>query len=261
MLSETRKPMPPYILIVDDEVHCVGTLRSMLEKKYGDQIARIESCNNVRDARESIRAKEPDLVFLDVEMPRESGFDLLKTYDSISFDVIFTTAHEHYAIKAIKFNALDYLLKPFSMQELDNSMSRFWEKRNSNSSTESANIDVFLHNLKLDSNSQRKIALPTMEGLIFVPLEEIIRCEASDNYTKFFFTNGSTQLICKTLKAIEYLVEDMNFIRVHHSQLINLQHVSSYVRGQGGFVKMMDGSQVEISRRKKAEFIKRTTGI
>lgn len=261
MLPETINSQLPYILIVDDEIHCVGTLKSMLEKKYGNGISLIESCNNVKEARESIKLRKPDLLFLDVEMPRETGFDLLKSFNQIDFDVIFTTAHEHYAIKAIKFNALDYLLKPFSMQELENSMARFWDKRKNNALEEGPKMDIFLNNLKMQVTTQRKIALPTMEGLIFIPVEEIIRCEASDNYTRFYFMDGTKEVVCKTLKAIEYLLEDMNFLRVHHSHLINLQHVTSYIRGQGGFVKMCDGALVEISRRKKAEFIKRTTDI
>lgn len=250
----------PYILIVDDEIHCVDILKSMLEKNYENEVSEIVSCNSVKDAKECINQRKPDLVFLDVEMPRQTGFDLLKSYEQIDFDVIFTTAHEHYAIKAIKFNALDYLLKPFSMEDLEKSMARFWGNRKNNAPTQGPMMDMFLANLKQQTNSQKKIALPTPDGLRFVPIQDIIRFAAEDNYSQVYFTDRTNQVISRTLKEFEYLLEDMNFMRVHYAHLINLQHVASYKRGIGGYVTMSDGASVEVSKRKKPIFLTKITG-
>jgi two-component system LytT family response regulator len=203
---------------------------------------------------------EPELVFLDVEMPHQNGFDLLKSLEQISFDVVFTTAYEHYAIKAIKFNALDYLLKPFSMKELEAAVQKYIHKRNAAYPTDYA-LEGFLSNLRQPASLPKKIALPTLRGLIFTPVEQIIRCEAKDNYSKVYLVDGSAHLVSKTLKEFEYLLEDMQFFRVHYSHLINLQHICRYIQGNGGHVLMSDGSTIEVSRRRKSEFLKRTSQL
>ncbi len=261
MFSEIEKPSQVHeVLIVDDEPHCIDTLKTMLQLQFPGYL-KVSSCKGVQQALKHIAAHEPDLIFLDVEMPHQNGFDLLKSLRRIPFDVVFTTAYEHYAIKAIKFNALDYLLKPFSMQDLEKAVERFREKRSHKRVSTDPALDAFLYNLQMPTFSRKKISLPTMEGLIFVPVEEIIRCESSGNYTKIYFTQGPPQVISRSLKEFEYLLDDMGFFRVHHSHLVNLQHVSRYIQGEGGFVKMTDGSMVEISRRKKAEFLKKAATL
>lgn len=247
----------PRIIIIDDEVHCIDTLCSMLKRKYGDQLTDIRSSSSVTEARELIIQSKPELVFLDVEMPHQTGFDLLKSFDHIDFDVIFTTAYENYAINAIKFNALDYLLKPFGMDDLEKSMEKFWSKRDSTSPISDPKMNVFLSNLKLQT-AQKKISLPTSGELIFVPLEEIIRCEANDDQSVVYFTDGSNRLVSRKLKEFEYMLEDMNFLRVNYDHLINLQHISALARGQS-LITMSDGSQVEISKRKREEILKKLT--
>lgn len=259
--EKTLRNAHPYILIVDDEIHCVDILQSMLEKTYGDEISEIASCNTVEEAKKSIREKEPDLVFLDVEMPGQTGFDLLKSYEYINFDVIFTTAHEHYAIKAFQFNALDYLLKPFSILDLEKSMERFWENQKKTKPSNSQVMEMFLANIKQQAYTQKKIALPTSEGLRFVAVKDIVRCDAKSNYSMVYFTDGTHQLISKTLKEFGYLLEDMNFLRIHYSHLINLHYVTSYTRGQGGYVTMRDGTMIEVSKRKKALFLERASKL
>ena len=247
----------PVILIVDDEQHCIDTLLSMLRRKYPDW-DKIKYCHNVKEARGHIAQCEPDLLFLDVEMPYQNGFQLLKSYKEVSFDVIFTTAYEHYALKAIKFNALDYLLKPFSMKDLENSVEKFLEKRRTTPKKSNPALQSFISNMQQTS---KKIALPTAQGLIFIPLETIIRCEAKDNYSKIYLTDGTAHVISKTLKEFEYLLEEMNFCRVHYSHLINLQHVKKYIQGNGGVVLMSDGSSIDVSRRRKPEFLKKSVEL
>lgn len=243
----------PAILIVDDEQHCIDTLLSMLHRKYPDW-DKISYCHNVQEAKKMIAQSEPDLIFLDVEMPYENGFQLLKSYKNVSFEVIFTTAYEHYALKAIKFNALDYLLKPYSLKDLENAVEKFLEKRKNMADKSNPALQSFIANMQQNA---KKIALPTAQGLIFIPLENIVRCEAKDNYSKIFLMDGATYVVSKTLKDFEYLLEDMNFCRVHYSHLINLQHVKKYIQGSGGMVLMSDGSSIDVSRRRKPEFLKK----
>lgn len=243
-------------IIVDDEQHCIDALRAMLQKKC-PEVAVLAGVNSVKEARQLIDEMQPDLVFLDVEMPHQNGFELLKQYDKLTFDVIFTTAYEQYALKAIKFNALDYLLKPFSVQELQEALRKFHERRSQKPDTAIAPLEVFLQNMKTLQQTNKKIALPTINGLVFMPVQNIVRCESTGNYTKIFFTDKKQLLVSKPLKEFEELLTEVDFFRVHNSHLINLQQMESYLQGEGGFALMSDGTQVEVSRRRKAEFLKK----
>jgi two-component system LytT family response regulator len=244
-------------IIVDDEQHCIDALQAMLQKKC-PEVTVLAGVNSVEDARRVIDELQPDLVFLDVEMPHQNGFELLKGYDRIFFDVIFTTAYEQYALKAIKFNALDYLLKPFSVQDLQEALRKFQERRLGKAADPSiAPLEVFLQNMKTMQQTNRKIALPTINGLVFMPVQNIVRCESTGNYTKLFFTDRKQLLVSKPLKEFEELLTDVDFFRVHNSHLINLQQMESYIQGEGGFALMSDGTQVEVSRRRKADFLKK----
>lgn len=243
-------------IIVDDELHCIDALRAMLQKKC-PEVTVLAGVNSVKEARQLIDELQPDLVFLDVEMPHQNGFELLKQYDKITFDVIFTTAYEQYALKAIKFNALDYLLKPFSVQELQEALRKFHERRSQKQDATIAPLEVFLQNMKTLQQTNKKIALPTINGLVFMPVQNIVRCESTGNYTKIFFTDKKQLLVSKPLKEFEELLTDVDFFRVHNSHLINLQQMESYLQGEGGFALMSDGTQVEVSRRRKAEFLKK----
>ncbi|RAJ83227.1 two-component system LytT family response regulator [Chitinophaga dinghuensis] len=244
-------------IIVDDEQHCIDALQTMLLKKCpGVQV--IGAANSVREGRELIDELQPDLVFLDVEMPHQNGFELLRQYEKVTFDVIFTTAYEQYALKAIKFNALDYLLKPFSVKELQDALEKFREKQLNTSKDQSVSpLEVFLQNMKTLQQTHKKIALPTINGLVFMPVQNIVRCESTGNYTKIFFTDKKNLMVSRPLKEFEELLTDVDFFRVHNSHLINLQQMQSYIQGEGGFALMSDGTQVEVSRRRKAEFLKK----
>lgn len=245
-------------LIVDDEQHCIEALQTMLQKKCPG-VTVVAGARSVKEARTLVEELQPDLVFLDVEMPHQNGFELLKLFDKINFDVIFTTAYEQYALKAIKFNALDYLLKPFSIKELQDAVEKFREKRSGSlpRETNDSPLEVFLQNMKTLQQNHKKIALPTINGLVFMPVQNIVRCESTGNYTKIFFTDKKHLMVSKPLKEFEELLTDINFFRIHNSHLINLQQMQSYIQGEGGFALMSDGTQVEVSRRRKAEFLKK----
>lgn len=243
-------------IIVDDEQHCIEALHTMLTKKCPD-VTVLAGVKSVQEARGIIDELRPDLVFLDVEMPHQNGFELLKQYDRIPFDVIFTTAYEQYALKAIKFNALDYLLKPFSIQELQDALSKFQERRTNKPEPGMAPLEMFLQNMKTLQQTNKKIALPTINGLVFMPVQQIVRCESTGNYTRIFFTDRKQLLVSKPLKEFEELLTDVDFFRVHNSHLINLQQMDSYIQGEGGFALMSDGTQVEVSRRRKADFLRK----
>ncbi|MBP1652982.1 MAG: two component transcriptional regulator, LytTR family [Bacteroidetes bacterium] len=244
-------------IIVDDEQHCIDALHTMLAKKC-PEVTVLGGVNSVKAAKELIDEVHPDVVFLDVEMPHQNGFELLKLFDRINFDIIFTTAYEQYALKAIKFNALDYLLKPFSVKELQDAVQKCISRRGvQQPEPGNSPLDVFLQNMKTLHQTHKKIALPTINGLVFMPVQNIVRCESTGNYTRIFFTDKKNLMVSRPLKEFEELLTDVDFFRVHNSHLINLQQMQSYIQGEGGFALMSDGTQVEVSRRRKADFLKK----
>ncbi|WPQ62518.1 LytTR family DNA-binding domain-containing protein [Chitinophaga sancti] len=244
-------------IIVDDEQHCIDALQTMLAKKC-PEVTVLGGVNSVKAAKELIDEVHPDVVFLDVEMPHQNGFELLKLFDKINFDIIFTTAYEQYALKAIKFNALDYLLKPFSVKELQDAVHKCISRKSMQQSEPgNSPLDVFLQNMKTLHQTHKKIALPTLNGLVFMPVQNIVRCESTGNYTRIFFTDKKNLMVSRPLKEFEELLTDVDFFRVHNSHLINLQQMQSYIQGEGGFALMSDGTQVEVSRRRKADFLKK----
>ncbi len=239
-------------LIVDDEKNSRETLANLLTE-YCPEVEITGMADAAASAREAIHEQHPDLVFLDVEMPKGSGFDLLESLESINFEIIFTTAYDQYAIRAIKVAALDYLLKPINIRELKNAVAKAVEKLKEKPAANG--VDVLLNNIKNKNNKLDRIALPTTDGLIFIRINEIIRCEASDYYTYFFLTDRQKILVSKTLKEYDELLSANDFLRVHHSHLINLNQVRQYFRDGGGYLQMTDGSKVEISRRRKDAFL------
>ena len=241
-------------IIVDDEKKFSDSLIKMISELFPDKLKIVANCKNVKDAVHAIKIHRPDLVFLDVEMPPGNGFQVLEQVADKNFEVIFTTAYDQYAVKAIKFSALDFLLKPFGADDLSSALRRYEEKILKEKTQKQ--YEVLLHNLKNVSDPARKIALPTLNGFNVVSLSEIVRCQADNNYTDFFFTNKTKNTISKPLKDFEELFEEHRFFRVHQSHLVNLHHVLNYTKGEGGMVKMIDGSEIEVSRRKKEEFLK-----
>jgi two-component system LytT family response regulator len=240
-------------IIVDDEVHCVEMLAWQLEK-YCPQVQVIATCPSGMEGIAAIREKKPDLVFLDIEMPRMNGFEMLQALPKIDFDIIFTTAYDQFAIRAIKFSALDYLLKPIDKDELRASLDKIKENPNQLISTQQLNM--LLSNLHQVHNGLQKIALPTLEGYEMVMSEHIVRCESDSNYTLIYLKNNSKTIVSKTLKEVEELLEGHHFFRVHHSHLINLNEIKKYVKGDGGYLVMSDNSTVSVSRSKKDALLK-----
>ncbi|OYU97222.1 MAG: DNA-binding response regulator [Bacteroidetes bacterium B1(2017)] len=242
-------------IIVEDELRGRNALKAMLSAI--PQISLIGEASNVDEAISIISETYPDLVLLDIEMPFKNGFDLLAALPERTFDVIFTTAYDSYAIKAIKFSAIDYLLKPIDQDELLIAIEKTAEKRKKIKHKPQLQINNLLDNLKTTNKQNFKLSLPTSEGSLFIPIEEIIRCESDANYTWFYVkTETKPILVSKTLKDYEELLTDYGFCRVHHSHLVNLKFIAKYIKGEGGMVVMMDGAEVEVSRRKREVFQK-----
>jgi two-component system LytT family response regulator len=243
-------------IIVDDEEKSRVTLTNLITKHCPD-ISVVDLCESVADAVKSIAKNKPDLVFLDIEMPFENGFTLFEKIKNPDFNVIFTTAYDQYAIKAIKYSALDYLLKPVDVDDLKIAVEKCSEKKK-NSGSRSDDYEMLLSALKL-KNKSAKIAVPTFDGLQMISANEIVKCVADESYTHITLTNGTKLVVSRILKEFEDLLSDFNFFRVHNSSLINLTHVKKYIKGEGGYVVMSDDETVEVSRRKKNELMQRLT--
>jgi two-component system, LytTR family, response regulator len=242
-------------IIVEDELGGRNALKAIL--KQFPEVLLVGEASNAEEARVLIAELKPDLLLLDIEMPFKNGFELLSEIPDRTFDVIFTTAYDSYAIRAIKFSAIDYLLKPVDPEELQMALERVLEKKNHNSYQPQLQIENLLDNLKSIHKQNFKLSLPTAEGTLFIPIEEIMRCESDANYTRFFFKDGTKPVVVsKTLKEFEELLSDYGFCRIHNSHMINLKFIRRYIRGEGGTVVMLDGTEVEVSRRKKEIFQK-----
>jgi two-component system, LytTR family, response regulator len=241
-------------IIIEDEETSRIILTDMLQE-HSDNIEVVAVCKNNPEAKHAIEHLHPDLVFSDIELGEESVFTMLQQLSVTDFEIIFTTGFDKYAIQAIKFAALDYLVKPFTEEDLTVAINHYQQKQIKKQSAHQ--FDALFHNLRLYQNDLKKIALPSMSGLTIFPVKEIIHCQAEINYTNFFFTSGRKLLVIKTLKEYEELLSNCNFIRVHKSHLINLHHVKNYTRGEGGTVTMSDGTTIDVARRKKEEFLQR----
>lgn len=240
-------------IIIDDEADGREALK-MAIKRYCPQIVIQQVCETPEQGLEAIRSLAPDLVFLDVQMPQMSGFDLLKLISPFNFEVIFVTAHDRYAIKAIRFSALDYLLKPVDIDDLRFALQKVKErlvKKNTYHQYQSV-----LYNLQHKAGKIERLAVPTQEGIEFFNTTDIIFCKAEGSYTHLILTQKRSQLVTRNLKDFESLLLETGFCRVHHTYLINMRHIQKYVRGEGGYVIMTDNHHVDISRRKKEEFLK-----
>jgi len=242
-------------IIVDDERKCRESLSSLLTKFFGN-IEVVAMTDSVKSTISSISIHNPDLVFLDIEMPNSDGFELLEQLDDINFDIIFVTAHDKYAIKAFEYSAIGYLLKPVDPEKLKMALNK--SENRINISIDRKRFDILLENLdNINSKENSKLSLPTMEGFQYVKVNEIVRCESSGHYTAFHLKDGSHILVSRILKEYEELLTALNFFRVHQSHLINLNYIKKYIRTDGTYVEMADKSKIPISKRKKISFSKR----
>ncbi len=238
-------------IVVDDEKHCRDVL-ALLLTKHCPHITLLAACADGPAGVEAIDKHHPDLVFLDIEMPGMSGFDLLKTCQYTHFQVIFTTAYNEYAIQAIRHNALDYILKPVDKDELKQAVAK--AEASPTMHPASSPVHEFVAYLNRQKTGDR-LALPTLEGLQILQSEEIYYCESDGGYTHFFLTNGKNVLISKTLKEVEEVLGNKGFCRIHHGFLINVRYVQRYIRGDGGEVIMANNKNIPVSRNKKQEFL------
>jgi len=238
-------------IIVDDEPKSRESLKILLEDFCQNVVVKA-LCQDVAEAVDAIQMHKPDVVFLDIHLQRETGFDLLTRLNDVNFEVIFTTAYSEYAIKAFKFSAIDYLLKPIDIEELKRALAKV-EKRMSD--TISDRLKQLIQNLKAPSTENYKLALPTSDGLVFVKVNDILYCEASSNYTLIFTFDGKKHVVSRTLKEYEDMLSEHNFFRIHNSYLINLNAIKKYVRGEGGYVVMANDQSLDVSKRKKEAFL------
>jgi two-component system, LytTR family, response regulator len=236
-------------LIIDDEGKAVNLLKMTIENNFPGKFV-VETSLDPEEGLAKIQSFKPDLLFLDIEMPLLSGFDLLAATPEIDFKVIFTTAYDQYAIRAIRYNALDYLLKPINPKELGEAISRFLKQKDENKEVYGQQLE------NLFSNKEKNLAITTYDGVIFLEIDKIIRCEADLNYTKFILTDNKHFLSSKTLKEYEDLLAiHANFMRVHRSHLVNLDYILKFKNE--GFLVLKDNSMIPISRRRKEEVMKK----
>lgn len=238
-------------IVIDDEQESRNTVVNILNN-FCDNIQVVAQAENVKDGIEKIAKENADVIFLDIQMPDGTGFDLLEKLPEINFQVIFVTAYDQYALKAIKYSALDYILKPVNPKHLIDAVEKLKTPE-----TDFGLISKQISTLFRNKNGFERITLPTFEGLRFIILKDIIRCEADNNYTNFYLSSGEKVLVTKTLKEYDENLAGEDFIRVHQSHLVNSKYIDRYIKGDGGTIIMTDGSQVEVSRRRKEEFLKK----
>lgn len=229
--------------LVDDEQNAVDALTAMLKKKFTQQVKICGSNIKASAAIEEIEQLQPDVVFLDVEMPELNGLELLRHFPERKFHVIFTTAHEKYALPALKASVTDYLVKPLSPQDVYDALQKCLQK--------------ILPKETFGQQAMHKISLASVSGLVLANTDDIIRIEAQNNYSHFYFTNRPKIIVSKTLKEFDVQLSDHNFFRIHQSHLINLNYVEAVQSSNGDYVLLHQGHKVEISRRKKAEFLQK----
>ncbi|HEY6063509.1 MAG TPA: LytTR family DNA-binding domain-containing protein [Chitinophagaceae bacterium] len=243
-------------ILVDDERSSLQNLEQKLTEFCPD-ISIIATAEKPEEAILLIRQHKPDVIFLDIEMPRMSGLRMLEQLTDYSGEIIFTTAYNHYAVDAIRISAFDYLVKPVSITELQNAIARLVRYKQSETKER---LDILRQSLSESKSQEDKIAVPTGEGIEFIRIKNIIHIESSSNYSKIFLAEGKNMLVTKLLKDFEDMLLPYKFYRVHNSHLINLSYIKKYIRGDGGQVVMQDDTYIDVARRKKEEFLRLISG-
>lgn len=241
-------------VVIEDELFSRELLNKLIDSYCTTTIKVVALASTVLEGINAIQKYQPDIVFLDVELHTGTGFDVLLHFPEPFFDVIFTTAYNHYAVKAIKFSAVDYLLKPIDVNELQEAVEKLSEKRKSGIDT--AALKSLITNLQKPTDRAQTITLSTSDGLEFVPLNEIIHIEANGPYSTFFLDNNRKIMVSKNLKEYEMLLKDYSFLRIHNSHIINIKAVKKMIKTDGGYAIMSNGAQLIISPKKKDEFLK-----
>jgi len=236
-------------LIVEDEHLSREVLKSLLNT-YCPEIQIVGEADSAKSAVVMIQTTRPEVVFMDIELGDGTAFDVLRHIGKPQFQLIFTTAYDHYAVQAIKFNALDYLLKPIDLDELKSAIAKI-----TSSTHQPPNYEHFITNVTNTRNENPVITLSTSDSFEYIPVREIIRCEAQGAYTKFYIRNKSSLLVSKTLKEYEPLLQPYDFFRTHQSHLINLHDVERYLKGDGGYIVLKDGMKIGVARTRRDEFL------
>lgn len=242
--------MPLRAVLIDDEQPSIDNLVAIFNEFFKD-VEVIGIANNGADGKQLIKKLQPDVVFLDVEMPGMDGLDLLRSFDNIQFEVVFVSAFQQYAVQAFRLAAIDFLLKPVDLDELEQCLERIRNKQVAEQRLKS--LKTFIDNYSPGSQS-RKIPLATADRLHFVKVNSIIRCEGSSNYSIFYLGSGQKIVVSKTLKEYENSLKKYDFLRVHQSHLVNKEHIVNLVKSDGGYLHMADGFDVPIARSRK-EFV------
>lgn len=240
-------------IIIDDEPYCCETLETMIGK-FCPELAVSAILHSGVDAMEVLEQFTPQLVFLDIEMPHMTGFEFLEKVPCINFALIFTTSYDQYAIKAIRFSALDYLLKPIDRAELIQAVAKVSKTLKNPTDLQ---LELLLQKFNMPRNPIKKIALPTMEGLEMVEIDSIISCSSDGNYTNFFLKDDRKLTASRTLKDVEELLSDYSFVRVHNSFLVNINEINKYFKGEGGYLVMSNGTNIDVSRTRKEMLLQR----
>lgn len=236
-------------ILIDDEPRGLTSLQKLLEMNCAD-VDVIGCCSSAPEAKEKIAQLHPQLIFLDIAMPEKNGFELLRDLPEINFEIIFVTAFNNYMTQAFHFSAVDYLLKPVDDDLLAEAVKRAGKRIENKSGGQ--HIETLLHNMQHKNAMQKmKLCIPSLKGFQVVEIQDIIYCVASSNYTNFHFVNRASICASKPIHEYEELLEDCNFVRIHKSFMVNLGHVTEYIRGEGGTVILSNGNELEVSRRKK----------
>lgn len=244
-------------VIIDDEEASRDTLKNYLTK-YCPEVEVMDLADSVKTGIKLIEKHQPDILFLDVEMPHGNAFDLLEQVKDPTFETVFVTAFSHYALKALNLSAAYYILKPVEIDELINAVTKIKiQKEQKDKNKDAFHTKILIENIQTANKQLQKIVLPMMEGFEVIQVKDVIRCEANDNFTDFSLADGRKLMICRTLKFYEELLEEFDFFRIHKSHLINIQHVKKYLKGKGGQVVMSDSSTVDVSPNKKEDLLKR----
>lgn len=240
-------------IILEDEQQSIEILQRMLKEEFSGTLNIVACCNTIAEAKKAILQHRPALAFVDVQIGNDTSFDLLKETDLFGMQIIFITAYEKYAIQAFKFSAIDYLLKPISMPELNRAVLRVLEQQHEAEGYK--RIETLLKNIY--NKERQKLCIPDINGFNIVEIKDIIRCESKVNYTTIHVAKGNPITVAKSLKEFEKMLEEHNFFRVHNSHLINLDYVKSYNKNKGGYVLLNNGDEIDISVRRKDEFMKK----
>jgi len=246
-------------IIIDDEKNAREALAKIIERYFNTKLKILQLADSVKEAVFAINKYQPDIVFLDIEMPEENGFKLFDYFDIYDFEVIFTTAYKQYAIDAIKFAALDYLLKPINYIDLRDVLVRLEKKQSKSSNSNSDQIEAFLNNMNSDSGNFNKIALPTLDGFQLEKINNIVYCQAEENYCKIFTNRNEAILVARTLKNIEELLPEELFFRIHKSHLVNMNYIKSYNKCDGYKILLENGVELDVATRRNEEFLKTLT--